>query len=737
MSDTVKHEVKGQLAKLLATEDLIVEHKKVSTAQFNVHTRVLILPMWDRASNTVYDMLVAHEVGHALFTPDINWLSEHKVHPSIVNIVEDARIEKLMKRKYAGLPKTFYHGYQELNDDDFFSVVDEELSDLSFADRINLHFKIGLFVDVEFTDQEQEIVDKVDACETFDDVLEASKLVQGVDLEWMKNKEELAKGELSIDVKVPSGERTDAQGGSEKDDQEYQTKSEGDSSDEDNDSEDNDSEEPESSNQSEESDMKQAPTTGGVHNSDMDIDIKTVGSLEQNIQDLTNEATTENVYVEIPKVDLEKIVIDNEKIQLECEEFWTYDEEEEKQYERLYGFSRSKKIDFTDVDLDYQNFKSSAKKEVNYLVKEFEMKKSADAYARSAVSKTGVLDCSKLHTFKYNEDLFKKITTLPDGKNHGLVFILDWSGSMSHVMLDTIKQLYNLIWFCKKVQIPFDVYAFTNDHPPTHVDEDGTRSKCYEPRPGVIALPEHFSLMNFFTSKVNTKTLDLQMMYIYRIAHATRNYSDYDIPQQLRLSGTPLNETFVALHQLLPQFKKENKVDKVQCVILTDGEGCQVGYHREVQRHWEDEPYLGTGHLHCNSFLRDRKLGRTYNFTGSWSGMSTVFLNNLRDKFTDVNFIGIRLIGSRDAQYFIRQNVGYGDNAEKYFRMFRKEKSVALEDVGYSVYFGLSAKSLANSSEFEVQEDATKAQIKRAFSKSLSAKKFNKKVLSKFMEFVA
>ena len=94
MPDTVKHEVKGLLAKLLATEDLVVEHKKVSTAQFNVHTRVLILPMWDRASNTVYDMLVAHEVGHALFTPDIDWLSEHKVHPSIVNILEDARIEK-------------------------------------------------------------------------------------------------------------------------------------------------------------------------------------------------------------------------------------------------------------------------------------------------------------------------------------------------------------------------------------------------------------------------------------------------------------------------------------------------------------------------------------------------------------------------------------------------------------------------------------------------------------------
>ena len=732
MPDTVKHEVKGLLAKLLATEDLVVEHKKVSTAQFNVHTRVLTLPMWDRASNTVYDMLVAHEVGHALFTPDINWLLEHKVHPSIVNIVEDVRIEKLMKRKYAGLPKTFYHGYQELNDEDFFSVVDEELAELSFADRINLQFKIGLFVDIEFTDQEQEIVDKVNACETFDEVLEASKLVQGVDLEWMKNKEEISKGELSIDVKLPSGDGSSEQSDSKaNDDQEYQTRSESDSSDED------DSEESESRNQSEDSEIKQAPTTGGVHSNDMDIDIRTVGSLEQNIQDLTDEGSAENVYVEIPKVDLEKIIIRNERIQVECEEHWTYDEEAEKQYERLYGFSRSKMQNFDEIDSDYQDFKSSAKKEVNYLVKEFEMKKSADAYARSAVSKTGVLDCSKLHTFKYNEDLFKKVTTLPDGKNHGLVFILDWSGSMSHVMLDTIKQLYNLMWFCKKVQIPFEVYAFTNDHPPTHIDDDGTRSKCYEPRAGVIALPEHFSLMNFFTSKVNNKTLDLQMKYIFRIAHAVRNYSDYDIPQQLRLSGTPLNETFIALHELLPQFKKENKVDKVQCVILTDGEGCQVGYHREVQRHWEDQPYLGTGHLHGNSFLRDRKIGRTYNFTGSWSGMSPVFLNNLRDKFTDVNFIGIRLIGNRDAQYFIRQNIGYGDDAEKYSRMFRKDKSVALEDVGYSVYFGLSAKSLANNSEFSVQDDATKAQIKRAFSKSLSAKKFNKKVLSKFMEFVA
>ena len=735
MLEQVRHEVKGQLAKLLATEDLVVENKQVSTAQFNVHTRVLTLPLWDRASNSVYDMLVAHEVGHALFTPDINWLKDHKVHPSIVNIVEDVRIEKLMKRKYAGLPKTFYHGYEELNDDDFFSVVDEDVDEFSFADRINLHYKIGLFIDINFTDEEQIIVDKVNQCETFDEVLEVSKLVQGVDLDLMKQKEESEfahpKDELSLDVKFPSGERTDAQGGSESDDEEYQTKSEGDSTETDT------SEDTESKGQSKESDMKNAPTTGGVHNSGNKIDIKTVDSLQQNIEDLTNEGSTESVYVEIPKVDLKKIIIDNKEIYEKCEEWWTYDEEEAEAYHKLYGYYNRRRCDFTDLDADYEKFKLSAKKEVNYLVKEFECKKSADAYARASISKTGVLDTSKLHTYKYNEDLFKKITTLPDGKNHGLVFILDWSGSMSNVLLDTIKQLYNLMWFCKKVQIPFEVYAFTNDYPSTQFDENGSRLKCYEKKAGVVSLQEHFSLMNFFTSKTNNNTLDTQMKYIYRIATAARHYGDYDIPQCLRLSGTPLNETFIALHEILPQFKKETKVDKVQCIVLTDGEGCQVGYHREVNRSWEDDPYVGTANLHSNAFLRDRKSGKTYHFKDGWTGLSTVFLNNLRDKFPDVNFIGIRLVGGRDANYFIRQNIGYGDEAEKYSRMFKKDKSVALLDVGYDVYFGMSAKSLANDSEFDVQEDATKAQIKRAFAKSLSAKKFNKKVLSKFMEFVA
>ena len=54
----VNYEIKSQLAKLLATEDIIVENKNVETAQFNVTDRVLTLPRWTFASDVVYDLLV-------------------------------------------------------------------------------------------------------------------------------------------------------------------------------------------------------------------------------------------------------------------------------------------------------------------------------------------------------------------------------------------------------------------------------------------------------------------------------------------------------------------------------------------------------------------------------------------------------------------------------------------------------------------------------------------------------
>jgi len=716
---TVRHEIKSQLAKLLATEDLVVEHKKVETACFNVHTRVLTLPMWEKASNTVYDLLVGHEVGHALYTPDEDWLKEYKIPPQFVNVVEDARIEKLMKRLYAGLAKTFFNGYKELADDDFFQICDDKLETYNLADRANLWFKVGNYVDVPIEPgEETEIINLIADTETFADVLVAAEALY----KYCKQKQK-EETKTSMDNVESQGSGASQQPASDFSDQQ-----EGE----------NDQPESESSDgcfSSEKNPQQkpQQPTNGGGEK-DEDPEVKTMESLEKALKELIDNSGLENVYLELPQLDLDKIIISNKKIHDSCKETW-----DNFINDNQYDYSKI----FEKVDKKFMEFKRSSQKEINYLVKEFECRKAADSYARSTTSRTGVLDCSKLHTYKYNEDLFKKVTTLADGKNHGLVFILDWSGSMSNVMEDTVKQLFNLVWFCKKVNIPFEVYAFTVDYPITIYGKNNKieyRKLSYVPKNGIVEVNKWFSLMNILTSK-DDGNLEEQMKNIFRLSvsfsYNSYCYSHYPIPPGMELSGTPLNESLIALHQILPKFQKENKLQKVQCVILTDGEGCLLNYHREVHRPWQEKSYLGTSNIKSNAFIRDRKTGMTYSCNCEYHDFTNILLRNLRDKFTDINFIGIRVLQSRDAGAFIRQHCGYhGTEYDKVMNSWKKERAFAIKSSGYHSYFGISSSTLSQESQFQVVESATKSQIKSAFIKSLKVKKMNKKILGEFIDLV-
>ncbi len=731
---TTLNEIKSQLAKLLATEDLIVEHKPVETASFNVSSRVLTLPVWD-ASENVYDMLVSHEVSHALYTPDIEWYKDRQINPSFVNIVEDARVEKLMKRRYAGISKTFFNGYQELSDKDFFGIELKDIDEMNLADKINLYFKIGNFVDIDFTVEEEIYRSQVEKAETFEDTLDAAEALFKycqAKLEEKKEQEKLdmesAEGDSIDDVDNSGSDTTDEQGSSEEEGELAQGVKP--------------TEDEEGS--TEEQSAPSGGSTGG-------LEVETADSLEEAIKNLAQTNARETVYWEIPQVDLKRIIISNETIHELCD---TQFAEDEVKFEQLVKEQKLKYPDFdyyresswnydktVDPDATFVKFKRSAQKEVNYLVKEFECKKSASAYARATTSRTGVLDTSRLHTYKYSEDLFKKVTVLPEGKNHGLVFILDWSGSMSNVMLDTVKQLYNLLWFCKKVQIPFEVYAFTHDYPnDNRYRENRSEQFAYTPKDGLAMFDPKVSLMNIFTSKVKGKELEKQMKNIWRIVN---NFgycrTKYQIPLGMSLSGTPLNDTLIALHQLIPDFKSKNKVEKVQCVILTDGESNHLSYHVTVQRSWDDHPYHGYNSIPSNSYLRDRKTGRTYLHKGDYYHHTTqVLLRNLRDNFSDTNFIGIRIIASRDANYFLRTYLEYRtDEIEKYMKIWRKQKAFSIKNIGYDTYFGLSSSALDNDTEFEVKEDATKSQIRSAFKKSLNGKKMNKKILGEFVELIA
>ena len=713
---TVSQEIKSQLAKLLATEDLVVENKNVETAYFNVHTRVLTLPNWQNASAVVYDLLVGHEVGHALYTPNIDWSKDRKIPPQFVNVAEDVRIEKMMKRRYPGLSKSFWGGYRELSNEDFFQIKDEDLTLLNLADKINLFYKIGKFNDIPFeNDVEKDIMRRSGLTETFEEVLNIAEEIY----KYCLNKKE-QESKINFDNHgAPQGSDNDQQG-EEGEEQEQEFSASG------------DSQESSGSDESDDGDLtdinQQQQSLAGGDTSDPDV--KTMSAFEENLRDqLVDPNARDNVYAELPELNLDRIIIDNAEIHQRCVDQWA---------------DAPAELDmFYHVDRQFKEFKKSAQKEVNYLVKEFECRKSAAAYARASTSKTGVLDCSKLHTYKYSEDLFKKVTTFADGKNHGLVFVLDWSGSMGPVMLDTMKQLFNLVWFCKKVGIPFDVYAFTNDYPRN--DGTGIAELSYKKRDGVVQVREHFSMMNILTSKVKAKELEQQMLHMFRIAsYFSTNWGvPYGVPLGLYLSGTPLNEALITLKQIIPQFRTQNNVEKVQCVILTDGEAPPLKYHKEFTHRPYVEPYLGVSNLGYDSYIRDRKTGNTYSMEQDWSNQSrfshtTSMLRLLRDRMPSVNFIGIRVLASRDANHFIRQYTGYNlTEFNKVASQWKKDKSFSLKDTGYHKYFGLSSTAMNQETEFEVQEDATKTQIKSAFMKSLRTKKMNKKILGEFIELVA
>ena len=714
-------EVKGTLAKLLATEDLIVEHKSVETAFFNVKSRVLTLPIWEKASSDVYDLLIAHEVGHALYTPNEDWTERLNCPKVYLNVTEDARIENLMKRRFGGLPKTFYIGYKQLFEDDFFEMGDRDPNEMGAADRANLYFKVGGFLNIKFSPEEQVVIDQIAAAETFDDAIAAADALYALCQKQKEDSPEKAPEHLD-EEDYPQENQNNEQGedGEESPEEPQEPQEEGQG----------EPQESQADGEQEELEGEDKPlpeNAGGERGADDKLE--TVDGLEQKLKDLAVKGMfNEPNYLEYPKIDLDHVVISSQEISDHVRGIWSRHMEgisEARSKEAALSWYQSALQTHFD---NYAQFKREIQSEVNYMVKEFECKKSATAYARASTSRTGILDCTKLHTYKYNEDLFKKVTNLPEGKNHGLVFILDWSGSMCHILKDTVKQLLSLVMFCDKVNIPFDVYAFTNEWNDYDYDE---RKKVTEG--GKFFISSHFTLLNFLTSRVSRKDLHRDMEMLFSLASMFDGYNHGFVPAKVSLSGTPLNESLMCLHQILPEFQKRANVEKAHCMILTDGESLGTMYTKEVT--YQGETSYVTSRVDSSSYerkfyIRNRKTG-TIRKVGT--NLTTSLLDDLRETFPNSSFTGFRVM-ERSASWYVRQASNYN---EKKLAEWKKEKQIALEGFGYTKYYLVSCTNLSADAEFDVDDDASKAKIKSAFAKSLKSKKNNKKILGDFVGLIA
>ena len=721
-------EIKGNLARLLATENLLVEHKQVSTASFDVEKRVLTLPLWERASDIVYNLLVGHEVGHALFTPNDDILTNLPCPKAYVNVTEDARIEKLMKRKYPGLTKDFYGGYQQLNDQDFFCIEKEDLSKMTLIDRVNLHFKIGAYAMLPFDDSETPLRDAVGDAETFEEAIAAAVAIyefakqqrdqQQKVADLPQNKQGGGEGMTHEEMLEKAHERESQQ----------ETEGQGDTPRPwftDNDPDDNDK-----GVDGEEKDLADLDTPSYEY-CPPDIDnVATQENFDSKAEGLVNPNAVAPTYVTYPKFDMKRIITPNAALWDKAEEWWAeyYDDHESP---------------FAKVDSEFIEFCNKTAKDVNYLVKEFECKKSASAYARSSTSRTGVLDLGKLHTYKYNDDIFKKVTRTPDGKNHGLVFLLDWSGSMAQEVFETVCQVINLAQFCKKVGIPFDVYSFVTDHqqnPFFGIDSDAAFKDIPDHQtrnPGEFWLDKRFKLVNLLTSEGNTKNFKRQCNFLYRVANYWRPQSFYNFrpapPHFLGLGGTPLNDALVVMRQYLGEWQRKQGVEKTHLLVLTDGESQCVGITQSPENsQYFDTVYPST--ISHNTVIRDN--GRYYSGINNAHASATAgLLRVIRKSYPECSVMGFRICQSRSLVHYLHVLDVW--ETDKYSKEFTKSKSVIVQNTPYSELYVMKSNSYSSDVEMEVAEDATKSQIKSAFRKSLKSKSVNRKMLSSFVGQIA
>ena len=154
---------KSLLAKLLATENITVQkNPALKTAMFDLRNRVLMLPVWQGISNDLEDLLLVHETGHALDTPDAETYKKtsediaarafpgEKISDTLartvqgfLNVIEDARIDKRQKRRYPGCRRNYLIGYKELVERDFFGTAKRDINSMNFIDRLNMYFKGG------------------------------------------------------------------------------------------------------------------------------------------------------------------------------------------------------------------------------------------------------------------------------------------------------------------------------------------------------------------------------------------------------------------------------------------------------------------------------------------------------------------------------------------------------------------------------------------------------------------
>lgn len=500
---------KNILGKLLASENLSVMYSPTkTTASFDLRSRTIIMPIFKyTCSQYLVDLFLAHEASHALHTPavlyknTINKLTvkltmEAATVNTYLNTVEDVRINRLIQSKYPGTKIDFRKGYQErYNRGDYGTTNPAVINNMNLIDRINIHAKAGHAVKVLFSAEETALVKEVHRAMTFEEVaIVTEKLLKYCqDNETQNQSSTRKKNKDSFEMKMDSYgielEAVPADGDEQGDTDSLITPFE------------------------------------GEYESDQKIYIDQIESTTEKFETRTSEN-----YVDTSQ----KTEVMNYKFY--DDPTFVFD------YKELF---RTRKP----VDTKNPSWKKSVDSLVSFMVHEFEMVKAAHDYTYQAFKSTGDLDLNSLAHYKTREDIFQKRVLLPEHKNHGFVFLVDMSQSMETYMKDTRKQVLLFVSLARRLNIPFEVYSFTDMSNSKHLS-------------GISG----FGLGKMFSSEMSKAEFDFMFN---RWAYSTESMLTCCEKAD---GGTPLAKATLAMYPLIHDFVKKNRVEVFNFISVTDGD---------------------------------------------------------------------------------------------------------------------------------------------------------------------
>ena len=738
MNMTGNSNSKSLLAKLLATENITIRHNAAAkTASFDIKNRTLEMPVWKGISSDLEDLLTVHETGHALDTPCDGWIEaieeiskKHFDAPTkrqkmaiknFLNVIEDARIDKRQKRRYPGSRRNYLAGYKELIERGFFGPPSRDFNTYGFIDRINLHFKGGVAAGIKFDREEMPFIKRIEDAETFAEVITVTDEVFGY---CLKSAQQSAESDDVDDSDDDEAEGDDLEFEFDADGEviDIETDAEGSETDQDADGESD-------KKKSKKKLVISAEGSSGDNDDDENVPDSETEKVWQNKQLELSDTNTQYVYATIPKPQLKNIVCDY------------------KQFLSEHAAYSKQNIDSSYMSLmakQLQEFKTGENNSISYMVKEFEMKKSADMYSKTSIAKTGVIDTNKLHSYNYNDDIFRRLATTPKGKNHGFIMFMDWSGSMQTDLKNTVKQLLSMVMFCKRVQIPFEVYSFRDlnrfESGSNH-DRHEPSKTCFTFNKGDIALSS-FKLRNILSSRMSITELNRAFQIVWTIAQNTNN-------QLEPMGGTPLNAAIIAATELVNQFRDRNKLQIVNTIFLTDGGSNPIVGLYQMPREQYVQSLTRTQKIRF--VVQDQMTKKDYHMTSTTNGyvdhdeMTSTLLKILKDR-TGCTLIGFYLFtatwgrGAR-AETVYANFYGNAQN-EKHFQamkaMWMEHKFMPVTSHGYDEYYIIDSSGMSlKQDELKVDTTMTKSKIAKAFLTFSNKKSVNRVLLQRFISSIS